>query len=114
MTRLIKSLSRRRSGGLMKRIDEYHFQNQGIIFAYRDGAFSGVFVTEEDETFTKKELMECFEGHADYLVAADLAEWTINGTEDDVRSRVQFLIEMAMDGDLSYFNIKYHIPKYLH
>lgn len=98
----------------MKRIDEYHFQQQGIIFAYRDGEFSGVLVTEEDETFTKQELMECFEHNADYLVAADLAEWTIGGTDDNIHKRIQFLIEMAMEGNFTYFNIKYHIPKYLH
>lgn len=94
--------------------EEYYFQNQGIVFAYREGEFSGVLVTEEDETFTKQELLDSFEGHADYLVAADLAEWTINGSDEDIHRRVQFLIEKAMEGDFTYFNIKYHIPKYLH
>jgi len=93
---------------------EYQFNQQGIIFAYdRAGEFCGALVTEPDEVFTKDELMECFEDLADYLVAADLAEWAY-GTKEQVQMRLEMLIEKAMEGDTSYLTIKYHIPKTVH
>lgn len=94
---------------------EFHFDQQGIIFAYRGTEFAGLLVTNADESFTKTELMEYFaESSADYLIAADLSEWFYAGEEVDVQGRIEMLVDLAMGGDLSHFSILYHIPKNLH
>lgn len=94
--------------------NEYYFSQQGIIFAYQEGKFAGVFVTEADESFTREELLECFEDSADYLVAADLSEWAMVNSEEELQERLHFLIERAMAGDHSHLTIMYHIPKTVH
>lgn len=99
----------------MSESNQFYFEQQGIILGYdREGYFCGVFVTEPDETFTKDELFyECFANVAEYLIAADLSEWTYGSTEQ-VQDRLQHIIEKAMDGDISLLTIKYHIPKTIH
>ena len=94
---------------------EFYFEQQSIVFAYSGDHFAGVLVTYPGESFTKKELLDYFEeAEPDYLVAANLAEWFYTGDEDEVKDRIQMLIEMAMEGDTSHLSVLYHIPKHLH
>lgn len=99
----------------MSESNQFYFDSQGIILGYdREGYFCGVFVTEPEETFTKDELFaDCFDNIAEYLIAADLSEWAF-GTTEQVQSRIQHIIEQAIDGDVSLLTIKYHIPKTIH
>lgn len=99
----------------MNNEQEFYFKDQGIIFAYAGNNFAGVLVTNPDETFTKTELMDYFEdANADYLVAANLSEWFYSGSEDEVQERLEFLIDLASNGDTTHLKILYRIPKHLH
>ena len=95
---------------------QYHFDEERLIIAYNHNEFAGIFVTYPNESFTKRELLNFFEGtNPTYLIAAKLPEMDNDDiTPENYRSKLSHLIEELCVNDQTGLDVEFYIPRTLH
>ncbi len=102
---------------------QYHFDEERLIIAYNHNEFAGIFVTYPNESFTKRELLNFFEGtNPTYLIAAKLPNidginpYDTHSIEDfnNYHSKLSHLIEKLCVNDQTGLDVEFYIPRTLH